>query len=149
MYKKTFLVKNNRNSKTYRYKCTVCGKETDSSKRPKNCNHNLGYNIDRVWANILRSALGIKSGRKRLKIDIDKKYIVRLFEVQNEKCAISGLDIKLGINASLDRKDSSLGYTKGNVQWVHKDINIIKGSFSEEYFIEVCTYVKEHNRSNT
>lgn len=149
MYKKTFLIKNNRKNKTYRYKCIVCGKEIDSSKKPKKCNHDTGYNIDRVWTNILRSALGIKSGRSRLKIDIDKKYIEKLFFEQNGKCIISGLDISLGINASLDRKDSSKGYVKGNVQWVHKDINMIKGSFSQEYFIEVCANVQRNNRLNS
>ena len=93
------------------------------------------------WANIIRSALGIKSGRKRLDIDISKQYIQRLYFEQGKKCAISGVDITLGNDASLDRIDSALGYIKENVQWVHKDINIMKGTYSEEYFIEVCKNV--------
>ena len=40
--------------------------------------------------------------------------------------------------ASLDRIDSSKGYVIGNVQWVHKDINIMKNKFDNQYFIDMC-----------
>ena len=40
--------------------------------------------------------------------------------------------------ASLDRIDSSKGYTKSNIQWVHKDINKMKSDFSMLRFLELC-----------
>jgi hypothetical protein len=43
--------------------------------------------------------------------------------------------------ASLDRINSDEGYIKGNVQWVHKDINIMKNIYSSKYFIEMCKKV--------
>ncbi len=42
---------------------------------------------------------------------------------------------------SLDRKDSSLGYTVDNVWWVHKDINKIKWKFEFNYFKEICSKI--------
>ena len=43
--------------------------------------------------------------------------------------------------ASLDRIDSNKGYTKDNVQFVHKDINWMKQDFEQNKFIEYCKKV--------
>lgn len=67
-----------------------------------------------------------------------------LFEKQNKKCALSKRDIylypaKKDLNtASLDRIDSSVGYCKNNVQWLHKDINYLKGTMSNNEVINIC-----------
>ena len=45
--------------------------------------------------------------------------------------------------ASLDRIDSSKGYVKGNVQWVHKDINKMKTDFEQSIFIKLCKSVAD------
>ena len=47
--------------------------------------------------------------------------------------------------ASLDRIDSTKSYNVGNVQWVHKDINFMKGSLSENKFIEYCNLIVKNN----
>lgn len=49
--------------------------------------------------------------------------------------------------ASLDRIDSKRGYTEGNVQWVHKSVNLAKNSLSEVEFIMLCHAVTNHRRS--
>ena len=68
-----------------------------------------------------------------------------LFLKQDKKCALSGQFLILSKGsrhevgtASLDRIDSSKGYYIENIQWVHKDVNIMKGDFSQEYFIKLC-----------
>jgi len=43
--------------------------------------------------------------------------------------------------ASIDRKNSDLGYTKENIQWVHKDVNYMKMNLSEKYFIKLCKLI--------
>lgn len=76
------------------------------------------------------------------------------FIKQNKKCALTGTDLFFGrirkhyeTNASLDRIDSKKGYTKDNIQWVCKNINILKNSFDEEFFIQMCNAVsKMHPR---
>ena len=89
-----------------------------------------------------------RSKISNFEFDIDAKYIENLLIVQNRKCALSGLDIYLRPNyirneqtASLDRIDNTKGYIKGNVQWLHKDINNMKHTFNEEYFIKLCKFV--------
>jgi hypothetical protein len=73
---------------------------------------------------------------------------------QNKKCAISGVSIQLRKSrideqtASLDRIDSSRGYTKDNIQWVHKDINMMKQDWSDQEFIQWCHTVSAFNKSH-
>jgi len=96
-----------------------------------------------------KSRLGIEK-----KLDIDIQFIWDLFLRQERKCALSGLHLTFPKNnnkeelkkstASLDRIDSSKGYTKDNVQWVHKDINRMKNVYSQEHFIEMCRRVSNN-----
>lgn len=85
-----------------------------------------------------------------LNFDIDIDYINDLFTKQEAKCKLSGIDIQFKKNwgkgeqtASLDRIDNKKGYIKGNVQWLHKDINNMKHTFSEDYFIDLCNKVSK------
>jgi hypothetical protein len=72
--------------------------------------------------------------------------------IQNGKCAYTNLDLELygcgGIigtwpcgTASLDRIDSSKGYTIDNIQWVHKTVNKMKWDLSQEDFVNFCNLV--------
>jgi hypothetical protein len=72
-----------------------------------------------------------------------------LYLRQSGKCALSGMEIgfvhsKRG-NASLDRIDSTKPYEKGNVWWVHKDVNLAKQSLSVDQFLTLCRNVSQHN----
>ena len=53
----------------------------------------------------------------------------------------NGKDIYYLGTASIDRKDNSLGYVKGNIQWVHKDVNALKSNFKEKYFLKLCKLI--------
>lgn len=85
-----------------------------------------------------------RANKKKLKFNLDAKFLWYLFIQQDKKCAMSGLDIKLKENASLDRIDSSKGYTKDNVWWVHKDINKIKLNLPFDYFVYLCAVITNH-----
>jgi len=80
---------------------------------------------------------------------------------QNKICTLSGIKLSCAISlggrdkntphyiadASLDRIDNNEGYIKGNGQWVHKDINMMKGCLTQEDFIMRCNQVaKTHPR---
>lgn len=82
------------------------------------------------------------------------------FVEQNRKCALTGLPLSMERNckkwridkesmtASLDRIDSSRGYTIDNIQWVHKDINVMKMDLDQEYFIKLCNLVTKKQKKN-
>lgn len=78
-----------------------------------------------------------------------------LYEKQNGKCALTGEVLEFGtgfskrgvyITASLDRIDSSKGYTIDNVQWVHKDVNMMKRNYDNDYFKYICYLVAKHEQ---
>jgi hypothetical protein len=121
-------------------------------RRGKECSFFTGYEeiSGSYWKGILRNAKGerARESRKKLKLNITLEYIWRLFLEQDRKCNLSGLLIEFGINqtASLDRIDNSKGYIEGNVQWIHKDINRMKNVFSQDYFIDTCKKIANHNQ---
>ena len=77
-----------------------------------------------------------------------------MFKKQNKLCIISGVPLSFGrrkhssdTTASLDRIDSSKGYIEGNVQWVHKQINIMKNDMDDANFIKLCALITEYNKT--
>ena len=75
--------------------------------------------------------------------DLDKKI-----KSQKYKCALTGVELSTNyksMTASVDRIDSSIGYVIDNIQWVHKDINMMKRNHSEEYFINLCKMVVDYH----
>lgn len=101
----------------------------------------------------------IKRGAKKRKLEfsIDLPYVWELFLKQKRCCALTGMELKFrktdtdyeSRTASLDRINSSKGYIKGNVQWVHKDINNMKWNFDEQYFIDMCKKIVDFNNLKT
>ncbi len=96
----------------------------------------------------------IRSGaqQRKLLFDLTIENAWLQLHLQNHKCALSGQMIDFASNfrmknqqtASLDRIDSTLGYTNDNIQWVHKDINRMKWNFTDQRFIELCKLVAEN-----
>ena len=100
----------------------------------------------------------IQAGARRrgIEFDISIEYAWELFQSQGCRCSLSGELISLStevrgnnpdygkFTASLDRKDSSVGYVEGNVHWVHKDINRMKGNHSDNEFTDWCRKVSQN-----
>lgn len=84
-------------------------------------------------------------------IEVTLPEVWEKFLTQDRRCAFTDtlLTFETGSGkhdgtASLDRIDSSKGYTRDNVQWVHKDINYIKRDLSDADFIALCKKVAAH-----
>lgn len=93
--------------------------------------------------------------------NVTMNFLWDLFLKQDKKCALSGIDIILNPQwskqnkgkhtenvqtASIDRIDSTKNYTIDNIQWVHKDINYMKGTMSDKEFINMCKKVSNNNK---
>lgn len=94
----------------------------------------------------------IKNGAssRDLEFDLSIEEIWDMYERQNRKCAISGIDILISPTkkkkkdkqtASLDRIDSSKGYTSDNIQWVHQKVNRMKTNMSDQELIQWCKLI--------
>lgn len=128
MYGHTYKIKHMAREKTNENICITLFKKIESNALKRNLNFEL--TVEDMWD---------------------------IFIQQDGKCAITGVNINMlnaNINnnyhlqtASLDRKDSSKGYIKGNVQWVHKAINSLKSDFTDDEFISLCHLVATTNSS--
>ena len=109
-----------------------------------------------IYAQYLRTIERGAKGRG-LELSITATDIKELLEKQNHKCALSGLDIQLSntynaqtknsVNdASIDRIDSSKGYTIDNIQWVNKYINFMKQDINQGDFINFCHIISNHQK---
>jgi hypothetical protein len=83
--------------------------------------------------------------RRSIPLELTIEEAWTLFRSQNATCALSGLPIGFGIGtkttASIDRIDSEGPYKLGNVQWVHKHINMMKGPLPQHRFLELCSTI--------
>lgn len=100
----------------------------------------------RHWAIIKANAK-----KRGIDFDLDIQQGWDLYLLQQGRCALTGWALLLqapvitDITASLDRIDSKAGYVDGNVQWVHKDVNLSKNIHPQEYFIQLCTAVAQRH----
>lgn len=117
----------------------TCG--CSHNRKGKNNHAWKGYEeiSGRYWRTVKK---GAKERNLQVSVTIEQCWNKAI--EQNKKCALSGIDLVFGKNASLDRIDSDKGYVIGNVQWVDKDINIIKSNYDEQRFIELCKQVARH-----
>lgn len=101
-----------------------------------------------TWKGVTQTSLTSARGRsKKLGLpdcDLDNQYLRDLLLSQDYKCAISGNPLvpKGGWECpSLDKMDPTLGYTKGNVQWLTKRANLLKGNQTMEELYQLCTLI--------
>jgi len=83
-----------------------------------------------------------KARNRKHESDLTEEYLQKLWDEQKGKCVYSNIEMnlyngesKLPTTASLDRIDSSLGYTKGNVQFVCFSLNLAKNNFDNDVFV--------------
>jgi hypothetical protein len=91
-----------------------------------------------IWKRLLKSCED-----RGIEIKISIKDAWDKFVEQNGKCALTGIELIMltdaskaaQTTASLDRIDSSKGYTKDNIQWVHKRVNFMKSNMTSNELI--------------
>jgi len=123
------------------------------------CEHWKKGNINHTWRGHGEIGLGLWNHVKHHaenrghRITITIEFAWALFLKQNRMCAMTGRKLVFGsrklrelITASLDQIVPGKGYVKGNVQWVHKDINKMMMNFSKKYFVKTCCEVADHSR---
>ena len=145
--------KNNRTA-YFKVKCT-CGREgwraahtliSGTTKSCKSCCKSPN-NINTYVLSYFNRAKK-RAEISQFEFDLTPDYLQNLFIQQDNKCALSNVLIEFRPSylkneqtASLDRIDNSKGYIIGNVQWVHKQVNFMKGIMEQTEFIEFCKLI--------
>src|ERR1700750_3354313 len=98
-----------------------------------------------VW-----SAIRNRARNRNISFEIEREQVEDLYKKQGGRCSLSGLSISFAkkrkekSTASVDRIDSSKGYSLDNIQLVDKRINNMKQSFSQNEFIKMCKLIAEN-----
>lgn len=99
---------------------------------------------DGYWTRCRRGA-----AERGLAFEVTIEDAWAVFVGQGGLCVYSGIPLDFGVggragNASLDRRDSSWGYTGDNIQWVDKRVNQMKMDLPEGEFLELCSLIAQH-----
>jgi len=93
-----------------------------------------------------------KTGAETRGIDwgITIEEVWSIYVKQGKTCKLSGVpigwaDVGRDHTASIDRIDSSKGYILDNIQLVHKDVNVMKSKYDQDYFISFCRKIATLN----
>lgn len=135
-------------------RCVACAKKTSTTKYYyANRDQNM---MDSNWRLTklcqMAKARALKKGRD---FSLTPHTLFRLWESQGGRCAISGIQFELAYSdnggpnkhgPSLDRIDSSLGYTEDNVRLVTYHVNTALTSFGEEALINLAEQIVKQNR---
>lgn len=119
--------------------CKKCSnRNTDNSHR----GWHRGVRVS--WFNKFKSSAELRNIPWSLTLD----DVADAMQKQDNRCSLTGWDISFPdwghsqeAPASIDRIDSTLGYTKDNIQLVVRKVNMMKQQYSQEEFIEVCKAV--------
>lgn len=125
-------------------RCLACANDKGSGEANPNWK---GYGeVPGTVLQKIRMSILKRDAKRNLAIDVDCEYLDSLWKAQQHRCCYSGRLLSMGRDASVDRIDSAVGYIKGNVQWVHVDVNRAKWELTEEDFLQLCLDVA-HNTS--
>jgi len=128
------------------------GKNTTCGSCNKYKNNLLRDEKKETLDGILKNRLNIaKYSSKKRNIyfdnELDIKYLKNIYDEQDGKCALSGEILEFGKwdnkTLSIDRIDSNLGYSKGNIQLVCWIINHMKVNLEQNEFINWCNKISE------
>jgi hypothetical protein len=146
-YEKDYITTELTRQKSATKQCRHCSKSSTSAVWK-----GYGEISGAQWSRIKRGAIS-----RGLEFSISIEDAWKLFLRQNGKCALSGVELKfvpyfnrntLEQTASLDRRDSCKGYTIENIQWIHKELNMMKSHMSESRFLEWCELVFKYKDKN-
>lgn len=95
------------------------------------------------WNSIFRQAKV-----RNLVFDITPEQVQGLFDKQNKKCCMSGVNLCFVKTASVDRLNGAKEYTLDNIRIVHKYINMLRQNRPDSEFIGWCKQVASYSYCN-
>ncbi len=145
--------------------CLHCGEEIQPPKRKFCCrSHKDSYNHKNLYNYKYHKKMRSKSPRSFMsqlrsyynrKESLSLDFLENMYSKQKGLCAISGEEMthildngKYPTNISIDRIDSSLGYSEDNVQLVCHRVNLMKTDGTLEELIDWCDKIHMYHINN-
>lgn len=141
-------------------KCKECTKEYKKIHYEKNKVKLIKYSVDYSRNNIRKQYrdLGSRfnwmvkraSSRNKFEVSITPEYLQEVWDRQQGQCVYTKLPLLATANqfntVSLDRIDSSKGYTVDNVQLICSAVNKMKQDYTEDLFVLLSLLVTQNNK---
>lgn len=128
----------------YDARCRACRTKRENERKKE-------YTEDVRLIKILQVRFLAAKGRSKkqnLPFNITKEYLKELWDKQNGKCAISGLEMtfeqcngRVPTNVSIDQINHKNGYTIGNIQLVCMAVNQMKSDMLMEDLYKFCDLI--------
>lgn len=146
--------------KPHKRNCPICQKELgykDVYERNRSAKNNLPC---KPCSSLLRNHKGFyqdievawfntkvrRAKQRGYEFTITIEDIWDIYIAQERTCALTGVPIDFKGTASLDRIDNAIGYIRENIQIVHKDVNYMKYTYGQDYFIKMCNLVARKHK---
>ncbi len=150
----------------WRCKCKACGnikdilQESIINNKLKSCGcaRKKSGRLSHGWkgfgdiSGVQYSGFVSNAKARNKKFNVSIQYLWNIFLKQNRKCALTGYNLFFHKNeydrgnASIDRINPSKGYIKGNIRWVHKDINYMRHTMTDKKLIFWCKKIIKFNK---
>lgn len=133
--------------------CIANGASVDDLRKNKiRMSHTLRYPFE-IWP-IQKWVHSLLKGAKfrNDSVYIDELYLQSLWDKQEGLCDLTGVPMttvrgngwQVPTNASLDRINSSIGYTEGNVRFVCWQVNVMKHRLTDDELRLFCKLIVTH-----
>lgn len=138
-----------KNRNYYSNNCKTCESIRHKARRDKTIQDDPNI----FFRNLATGCRGrsYRSGGK-FKCLITKEDLIKLYELQEHKCALSGLIMttiygvgKYPYNASVDRINPGEDYSLDNIRLVCNHVNMMRSNLSDEQLIEFCEAIVKNN----
>lgn len=124
--------------------CAKCAKKQIGLKNRKGCGDISGD----MWAQMKKNAT-----TKKMIFNVRIEEAWDVFLKQNKKCLLTGQELEFSgypydpekTTAMFDTINPEQGFILGNIQWIHKDIFLIKKGMNNDAFISLCNLVYYHS----
>ena len=136
-----------------KFMCKLCAKV---HRKGTYQSYMTNITLDKLLVLRIRTAYG-RACKKGLNFDLTPEYLMELYKKQKGVCYYSGIKMEIAIKGyidntntlSVDRVDSSRGYTKDNVVLCCDSINTMKMKLETSNFLDICkTIVAYQNTKN-
>jgi len=146
-YRKEYYAKNREKLIEYQKQKAI---ENPEEYKKRNREYNKKRRNDPTkFVDLMYRAMVDRSKKKDMVVEVDREYLTKLIKKSNNICALSGLTMTMERKSpfliSPDRKNSSKGYVKGNIQMVASCVNIAKNKLTTKEFVEICKAVAAKN----
>lgn len=143
---------NSSDTKNRNYYSSCC-KECESERHKKYRESYYSDDMNIFFRDLATGCRGRAYRSKTFQCTISKEDLISLYEKQNHKCALSGIEMttikkqgRFPNNASVDRINPGKDYSIDNIRLVCNHVNMMKSNLSDEELINYCQAIIKYNQ---